>query len=290
MADNELNEDFLEVDSNIPGQNYVCLSFVSPEKLIKSKEIYMATKFLHHVFNDKDRKTEDIREKMRDSVNITYDSVNEMYQDWKLCRNKELEQEFYELNDYRTTMRSVKVRGSYDTLKEANRRAKILRRKDPTFNIFVGQVGYWLPWDPSCQDIENQEYQEGELNNLMKKYKENVENKDILYEKIKEERVRKAREEVKKKKELLKKEALQIDNKDAATNKISGLRTILNEVDENLYETERKKFQVTKEQEEKLKIEEIKDETDVVNNFKSDNMTNLEDVDPWLKRKMESAN
>ena len=215
-----------------------------------------------------------------------------MYLDWKLCRNKELEHDFYELNDYRTTMRGLKVRGCYDTLKEANRKASILRRKDPAFNVFVGQVGYWLPWDPACQDIENQEYQEGELNNLMKKYKENVENRDILYERLKEERIKNAREEVRKKKEQLKKEFAQIDNNDAAKSKISGLRTILNEVDENLYETE-KKFEVTQKQEEELKIEDVTDQTpdsNVVNNFKSDNMSKLEEVDPWLKEKMESSN
>ena len=33
----EIKEDFLEVDSKIPGQNYVCLSFVSPEKVLKKK-------------------------------------------------------------------------------------------------------------------------------------------------------------------------------------------------------------------------------------------------------------
>ena len=30
--------DFLEVDKPIPGQNYACLSFVSPENIIKQKE------------------------------------------------------------------------------------------------------------------------------------------------------------------------------------------------------------------------------------------------------------
>ena len=289
MSNTEFEEDFLEVDSNIPGQNYVCLSFVSPEKTLKQKEIFMVTKFLHQVFNDKERKYQDLRDKMSDSVNITYDSVNEMYKDWRISRNKELEQDFYEMNDFRTTVRGLKVRGTYDTLKEANKKATILRRKDPAFNVFVGQVGYWLPWDPECQDIENQEYQEGELNNLMKKYKENVENKDVLYEKMKEERIKNAREEVRRKKELAKKEALKIDSKEEAATKIDGLRTILNEVDENLYETEQKKFQVTKQQEEQLKIEELKKE-DVVNNFKSDNMSKLEEVDPWLKRKMESSN
>ena len=45
-------EDFLDVDIIIPGQNYVCLSFVSPEKFLPMKEVYKATKFLHYVFNN----------------------------------------------------------------------------------------------------------------------------------------------------------------------------------------------------------------------------------------------
>ena len=31
--------DYLEVDTNIPGQNYVCLSFISPEDLIARTEV-----------------------------------------------------------------------------------------------------------------------------------------------------------------------------------------------------------------------------------------------------------
>ena len=31
-------EDFLEVDQQIPGQNFVCLSFISPEKVLKRRE------------------------------------------------------------------------------------------------------------------------------------------------------------------------------------------------------------------------------------------------------------
>ena len=30
-SENEIQEDFLEVDQKIPGQNFVCLSFISPE-------------------------------------------------------------------------------------------------------------------------------------------------------------------------------------------------------------------------------------------------------------------
>ena len=31
----EIKEDFLEVDPSIPGQKYTCISFVSPDKIIK---------------------------------------------------------------------------------------------------------------------------------------------------------------------------------------------------------------------------------------------------------------
>ena len=39
-------EDFLSVDTPIPGQNFVCLSFVSPEKILKNKESYFVHEFL----------------------------------------------------------------------------------------------------------------------------------------------------------------------------------------------------------------------------------------------------
>ena len=35
-----MTEDYLEVDNPIPGQNYVCLSFVSPKKLLKNMNYF----------------------------------------------------------------------------------------------------------------------------------------------------------------------------------------------------------------------------------------------------------
>jgi hypothetical protein len=32
-------EDYLDVDDPVAGQNYVCMSFVSPEALIKKREV-----------------------------------------------------------------------------------------------------------------------------------------------------------------------------------------------------------------------------------------------------------
>jgi len=146
----EIKEDFLEVDSKIPGQNYACLSFVSPEKLLKQKELFFTTKFLDYLVNDSTQLVQDIRVKMLNKeLSPNYDNVKQLYEDWKYLKNEDIEHEFYELNDYKTTMRGVKVRGVYDSYKEATVRAQVLRRKDPSFNVFVGQI------DIGCHGILN---------------------------------------------------------------------------------------------------------------------------------------
>lgn len=310
----ELNEDFLSVDNRIPGQNFCCISFLSPEKVMKNKEVFFVTKFLHNVFNSQDRVYTDVREKMQDTKNITYNYINELYNDWKFNKNNDLELEFSEVNDYATSMRGVKVRGTYETLREAKKRAQLLQKRDKNFNVFVGQVGYWLPWDPQANDVEEQEYQEGRLNELMKKYQENADNRDFMYEQDKDERLKRAREEVRRRKdeaervrrEEKEREPLRLDNVDVATEKIGELREILNEVDENVYETEKAKMEAEKTKFEKEKIEneplkieeiqselekDIKEETEnlgeTLNNFKSETVESLDKMDPWMQRKIE---
>ncbi len=78
-------------------------------------------------------------------------------------------------------MRGLKIRGSYGQKEEAEARAKKLQKMDPDHNIYVGQVGKWLPWDPSPSAIPDQEYAEEQLNNLMKKYKENEEAREQFH-------------------------------------------------------------------------------------------------------------
>jgi hypothetical protein len=247
-------EDFLEVDPKIPGQNYVCLSFVSPEKALKQKEVFFVSKFLDYVFNDEiDLYSKDLREKLLNKqCKPTYDNVKVMYEDWKYTRTANLESEFHEINDYKTTMRGLKIRGVYDSHKEANVRAQILRRRDPSFNVFVGQVGYWLPWDPECESIPEQEYQEGMLNDLVKQYKENLTNKDELYEQVKNDRIEKDKKEINERKETLRTQTeMKVtpdDNIDDVKN-IEKLREIIDESDKLFYDNMKKEQEQKKEQE-----------------------------------------
>jgi hypothetical protein len=174
----EIKEDFLAVDNPIPGQNYVCLSFVSPEEVILNKSSHFVSKFVQSVcgaYKFSEEPTIEELKAFRDHVtqHLTPEGCDEKYKDFLFARQEELEKEYYEKNNFQTTIRGLKVRGVYDTLKEAQHRAKEIQRLDRNFNVYVAQVGYWLPWDPQPQKIANQEYLEEGLNTLVKKYQEN---------------------------------------------------------------------------------------------------------------------
>ena len=241
-VEEEIKEDFLQVDPKIPGQNFVCLSFVSPEKMLKQKEVYFTTKFLEHFFNGEDRYTKDMRENIsKGDVKLDYDTIKKFYEDWRYTRNEVVEKEFYDENDNTTTMRGLKVRGVYDTNKEASIRAQVLRKKDPNFHVFVGQVGYWLPWDPEAEGVQEQEYQEQQLNDLVKMYKENLENRDTLYEQETQDKIRKARSDVEVQKQKLKEENIAVKETDVEDVKnIEKLREIVDESDKLYYESMKK--------------------------------------------------
>jgi len=178
--------DYLEVDDVIAGQNYVCLSFLSPETLMQDKETFKCAKFLQSYCKDKKLKFEDV-----------YSS----YQDFTYKYEDKLQRDFDEQNDFQTSMRGLKVRGVYDTRQAAEDRAKRLALTDSGFHTFVGQVGYWLPWDPNADKVADEVFQNSQLNDMMEKYQENSANKDMFYEEQKRDKIRAAQEEVRKAKE-----------------------------------------------------------------------------------------
>lgn len=119
-------------------------------------------------------------QKQRQDINKT--KIAEAYDDFMFANQTKLEDEFYALNDFRTSMRGLKVRGVYGNAKEAELKAKKLQTKDKYHNIFIGEVGKWLPWDPSPHQVAEQEYAQDQLNSLMRKYKENEDNREKFFE------------------------------------------------------------------------------------------------------------
>jgi hypothetical protein len=180
---NSDEEDFLEVDTPMPGQNYCCLSFVSPEKVMKDKNSYYITKFLQSYCKDK---------------KIDIDDIEKEYTDFAYKHCDKLQKDFDESCDFKTNVRGVKVRGVFDSRREAERRAKKLHMMEPNFHVFIGQVGYWLPWDPEADRIQDEIFLNSQLNDMMGKYKENEVNKDMFYSEQKLDKMKAAKEDVEK--------------------------------------------------------------------------------------------
>lgn len=130
-------------------------------------------------------------------------SIVESYEKYMLVNRQRLEDEFHKQNNFQTSMHGLKVRGVYSTQEQANARAKALNKKDPYFNVYVADVGEWLPWDPAPEEIKDQEYQNNDLNKLMQSYKENAAKRDEFFEEDKRQKVAKAMAETAAAKERL---------------------------------------------------------------------------------------
>ena len=182
--------DYLDVDDTLAGQNYVCLSFVSPDSLIQKREGFNVSKFLQSYCKEQKLEFKDVYSK---------------YEDFTYKFSKELQRDFDEQNNFQTSIRGVKIRGVYDSKDAAMARAKKLSTIDSSFHVFIGQVGYWLPWDPCADSVEDEVFQNSQLNDMMEKYQENNVNKDIFYEEQKRDKIKAAQEEVRKSEEEKKK-------------------------------------------------------------------------------------
>ena len=172
--------DYLDIDPPINGQNYVCLSFVSPEDVIEDRHAFNVSKYLQSIAKSEDK---------------DFDKLMSQYTDFCYKHEDSLQKEFDERNEFKTSIRGIKVRGVYQSKQEAELRASKLHKSDSNFHVFVGQVGYWLPWNPCADKIEDETFADTQLNELMTKYKENNVNKDIFYEEQKRDKIRAAQEE-----------------------------------------------------------------------------------------------
>lgn len=208
--------DYLDEDPEIPTQRYCVISFLSPEKVIKQKAEFFNEKFVE--FMDYDwkvkgmehlmafiakkysLKVEDLFKDMEEFTKVHVDEVkktdvHEQYQVFLLKHEKDLENEFTEKVEFRTNVRGVKVRRTFANLEECQQYAKVLQRRYPKDSLYVGKVGCWLPWDPSEHLMPEVEYAEQELNEMMRKYKENEVNREIFFEEEKTQKIEKQKKE-----------------------------------------------------------------------------------------------
>ena len=188
--------DLLDEDKPIAGQKYCCISFLSPDKIIKKKEMFLFEEFLkkwdflksmekfHQFMNfisfkynlDFDTITEDMKSFVNEEKdNLLKTTIEDEYKNFMDENEEKLENEFNVKHNFQTNVRGIKVRGSYNTQEEAEMHCKMLRESDPNHDVYVGPVGLWMPWDPEAYKTGRVEYMEKELNELMNEKNKNEE-------------------------------------------------------------------------------------------------------------------
>jgi hypothetical protein len=211
--------DVLEVDKPIAGQNFGCFSFISPENVLKQREKFYFEEFLkrwdinksmekfHQFLNFVSFKYKiNFNEVMADFETFIKEERETIIQtgiedDYKSFLDKEeegLEKEFNVKHNFQTSVRGFKARGNFATQEEAELRAKLLRETDPHFDVFVGPIGTWLPWEPEAYKTGRVEYMEEELNQLVQEKRKNEEQAKNAFEQRVKETKQKAIDENKK--------------------------------------------------------------------------------------------
>lgn len=179
--------DLCDEDPAIAGQKFACMSFVSPEKILMKREVYLFNQFIKQWEFSKsmERYFEFIHfmaykhsldvEKLIDDFNdfvkeesskLKKSGIEDDYKNFMDKQEEKLNEQFSRDHSFQTSVRGMKFRGAFPTQDEAELKCKSLREKDPNHDIFVAPVGIWVPWDPDAYKTGRVEHLEEELNAL----------------------------------------------------------------------------------------------------------------------------
>merc|ERR1711991_750595 len=132
--------DLLDEDKPVSGQKFVCVSFISPENILKQKNHFLFQEFLKYFdftksmskftqfmnflsykYNlDFDKMNKDFQDFMTsEKDNLVNTSVEDEYKNFLDANEENLLKEFNNIYNFQTSTRGLKVRGSYPTQEEA---------------------------------------------------------------------------------------------------------------------------------------------------------------------------
>jgi hypothetical protein len=192
--------DLCDEDPPIAGQKFCCMSFVSPEKILKKRELLLFNSFVKNWDFSKSMeryqdfiqflsykynlKVEDVITDFNDFIKEEGDKIKSVgveddYKNFVDKHEEKFNEQFNRDHAFQTNVRGLKVRGVFATQEEAENRCKALRKQDPNHDIYVGPVGIWVPWDPDAYKTGKVEFMEEELNQL---HKEKIKNEALAKE------------------------------------------------------------------------------------------------------------
>jgi hypothetical protein len=204
--------DILDEDKPLSGQKFACLSFISPETLIKKRELFFFEEFVkqwelnkslekyNHFLNylaykyklelpDLSKDLQDFCAEEKDKLFSVF-NMSDHFNTFTDANEERLDEEFGKKHQFQTSVRGLKLRGVFPTQEEAELRCKMLREVDPHHDVYVGPVGVWMPFHPEAYKTGRVEYLEKELNQLMHEKKTNEDSAKVEFDK----RVRESKE------------------------------------------------------------------------------------------------
>jgi len=208
--------DLCDEDQPISGQKFACMSFISPEKILKKREVFLFDQFVKQWdFSTSMSKFSDFLQFLSFKFNLKIEDVVKNFEEFKKEEETKLKEGSVEddfknfldkhedkLNDqfnrehaFQTSVRGLKIRGVFPTQEEAEMKCKKLREYDPNHDIYVGPIGMWIPWDPDAYKTGRMEYLEENLNELHKAKIANEEKAKQEFEKRVKDAKKKAIEE-----------------------------------------------------------------------------------------------
>jgi len=204
---NEKYIDLCDEDQSIAGQKFACVSFVSPEKILKKREVYLFDQFIkqwefsksmeryfefiHFISYKYNLTVNDLIDDFNDFVKeettkLRKSGIDDDYKNFMDKQEDKMNEQFNREHAFQTSVRGLKIRGVFPTQEEAEMKCKALREKDPNHDIYVGPIGIWIPWDPDAYKTGRVEFLEEELNAL---HKEKIKNEELAKKEF-EERIR----------------------------------------------------------------------------------------------------
>ena len=110
-----------------------------------------------------------------------------------------MQKEYNQICEFQTNTRGIKVRGVFASQEEAELKCKSLRENDQNHDVYVGQVGLWMPFHPEAYKTGKVEYLEKELNELMAQKQHNDEvSKEEFKKRVKESKQKAIQENIEK--------------------------------------------------------------------------------------------
>lgn len=206
-APNPQYVDMLEVtDPPVRGQEYGVFSFVSPDDIIRNKDLFFFHEFLKTwSFNSMSARFAEFLPFIAHNYKISAETLlkdwdefleiesetmkkectlKDQFDAFMLRRGAELQAQYDQEVGFRTNTRGFKFDGAFATVEEAQKRAEFLQQMNPRHpSRTVGPAGYWLLADPKQWQIPQAQfhYHETELNQLMHEREKNMKLADMAH-------------------------------------------------------------------------------------------------------------